>query len=328
MTIGSIKVAPSLILAPIAGITDRYFRRMVKTMGGCGLVVTEMVSADGLTRGNIQAHELAAFSEEERPIGIQIFGHSPETLARAAEKVQEKRADFVDVNMGCPARKVTSRGAGASLLKKPELVYQVVAQIKRSVSIPVTVKLRSGWDAKSINVLETGKAAEEGGAAAVTLHPRTRRDCFGGRADWRLIRRLKNTLTIPVIGNGDVHVPEDVLRMFEETSCDGVMIGREALKNPWLFLQAEQYLKTGTYDEPSIAQRKQLFFTYYRMLIEAIEEKRWILHKMRKFSGWFSKGMPGGAAFRRKMNETSTIEDLLDAAESIFQRTEGTEINH
>jgi tRNA-dihydrouridine synthase B len=316
--IGSITVDPPIVLAPIAGITDRYFRPLVKKMGGCGLMVTEMVSADGLTRGNRQARALAVIETGERPVGVQLFGHCPETLAKGAAEVEAGGADFVDINMGCPARKVTARGGGASLLKDPALVNRITAAVTRTVDLPVTVKIRSGWDANTINMEETGKAAEDGGASAVTLHPRTRRDCFRGQADWRLIARLKEVLKIPVIGNGDIQYPEDGRRMMEETGCDGIMIGRGALKNPWLLKQTSAYLAHGRYDPPSLEERRALFLQYYHAL-DDVQEEKWKLHKMRKFSGWFTKGMSGGAAFRREINLAGSAAGLLDLAEALFR---------
>jgi tRNA-dihydrouridine synthase B len=314
---GSVPIDPPLVLAPMAGVTDRDFRLIVRRIGGVGLVSMEFVSSRAIVHGNQRTLDLMHYAEEERPLAIQIYGSDPATMAEAARVVESLGADVCDINMGCPANKVLKGCAGAALMGDEDLAQSIVSTVRRAISIPLTIKFRLGLDGCRQNYLELGRICEANGAQAVALHARTARQMFSGEADWSHIARLKETLSIPVIGNGDVTTPEDALRMLRQTGCDGVMIGRAATKNPWLFRQIEARLSGGAVPEPTLADRRELVLSHFRMVAER-EPSKYALHKLRKFTGWYTWGLPHGKRLRLAINQLPDVESFLAAVERFF----------
>jgi tRNA-dihydrouridine synthase B len=317
LQLGPVRVDPPLFLAPMAGVTDRDFRLIVRRIGGVGVVAMEFISSKAIVHGNQKTRDLMFFSEEERPLAIQIYGSDAATMAEAARVVEELGADVCDINMGCPANKVLKGCAGAALMGDPELARRIVREVRRAVSLPVTVKFRLGLDDGRRNYLELGRICEGEGAAAVAMHARTARQMFDGTADWEHLARLKRELSIPVVGNGDVREPEDALRMLAETGCDGVMIGRGATRNPWLFRQIAARLSGGRFSEPTLADRRELILAHFR-LVAAREPSSYALHKLRKFTGWYTHGLPHGRQLRQTINQLPDVPSFLAAVEAFF----------
>jgi nifR3 family TIM-barrel protein len=319
LTIGSLALGSPLILAPMAGITDRYFRRIIRDLGGVGLVSMEFISSEALTRQNERTLNMMAFSQEERPLAIQIYGSNAERMAAAAEVVEEMRADVCDINMGCPANKVLQGCSGAALMGDLSLAEKIIRECRRRLTIPLTVKFRAGLDLKRENYLELGRLCEANGVAAVTLHARTAKQMFSGEADWSRIRRLKEALSIPVIGNGDVHEPEDAARLMRETGCDGVMIGRASLKNPWIFRQAAALLEGRHEPEATVAMRRDLIFRHFGEVRDAERaDPKNAMHKLRTFTGWYTHGLPNGRILRQRINEIGSVDEFLQEIERFF----------
>jgi tRNA-dihydrouridine synthase B len=314
-SIGGVHIAQPLALAPMAEVTDTYYRSLIKELGGVGLVVSEFVSAEGLTRKNDRSHQMLAFNENERPVAIQIYGGDPERMDDAAAIVEAEGVDIVDVNMGCPVRKIVNSGAGSALLKDFDKAARVVEKIKAAVKIPVTVKVRKGWE--SNDVIPLLKRFEEIGVAAIAVHGRTRNEAYTGASDWEYIARVKSELTIPVWGNGDVKTPADAIRMFEETGVDGVMIGRAALHNPFIFRDIHAYANGEELIENEIDRRIDAMHRYLARIDSAPQIDRWKLHKARTVIGWFSKGIPHGKDIRNGLQDITCVSDvrgLLDMA--------------
>ncbi len=318
MRIGSVTLEPPLILAPMAGITDQYFRLILKRIGGVGLVTMEFISSEALTRGSERTRQMMQFSEEERPLAIQIYGSHPLRMAEAGEFVEALGADVVDINMGCPANKVLKGCAGAALMGEPDLARDIIRAVRRRVAIPLTVKFRVGLDDVRANYLELGRICEGEGADAVALHARTARQMFTGKADWERIRRLKESLSIPVSGNGDVEAPADAQALWSATGCDGVMIGRAAVKNPWIFLQIAAVREGTIPREPTLEERRDLILFHFSLLRER-EEERFALHKIRTFTGWYTHGLPNGRILRQKINGLESVSRFIDAIEDFFR---------
>ena len=317
LQLGPVAVDPPLFLAPMAGVTDRDFRLIVRRIGGVGVVAMEFISSKAIVHGNKKTRELMFFSDEERPLAIQIYGSDAATMAEAARVVEELGADVCDINMGCPANKVLKGCAGAALMGDLDLARRIVRDVRRAITIPLTVKFRLGLDDGRRNYLELGRVCEAEGAAAVAMHARTARQMFDGEADWTHLARLKATLGIPVIGNGDVREPEDALRMLAETGCDGVMIGRGATRNPWLFRQIAARLSGGRITEPTLADRRELILSHFRM-VAAREPSTYALHKLRKFTGWYTHGLPHGRQLRQAINQLPDVPSFLAAVEQFF----------
>jgi tRNA-dihydrouridine synthase B len=317
-SIGGVHIARPLALAPMAEVTDTYYRSLIKELGGVGLVVSEFVSAEGLTRKNDRSHQMLAFNENERPVAIQIYGGDPERMDDAAAIVEAEGVDIVDVNMGCPVRKIVNSGAGSALLRDFDKAARVVEKIKAAVKIPVTVKVRKGWE--SNDVIPLLKRFEELGVAAIAIHGRTRNEAYTGASDWEYIARVKQELTIPVWGNGDVKTPADAIRMFETTGVDGVMIGRAALHNPFIFRDIVAHAagieaETSVLDE--INRRISAMHTYLSKIDAAPQIERWKLHKARTVIGWFSRGIPHGKDIRNGLQDITCVADaqrLLEMA--------------
>ena len=314
---GPVTIDPPLVLAPMAGVTDRDFRLIVRRIGGVGLVSMEFISSKAIVEGHQKTRELMVFCPEERPLAIQIYGSDVQTVATAAGVVEELGADVCDINMGCPANKVLKGCAGAALMGDLKLAERMIARVRRELTIPLTVKFRLGLDDSRRNFIDLGKICEANGVAAVAIHARTAKQMFRGAADWSQIARLKEALTIPVIGNGDLSAPEDALRMMRQTGCDGVMIGRGATKNPWIFKQIEARMSGGQLPEPTLDDRRQLILGHFHMLAER-QPSKYALHKLRKFTGWYTHGLPHGRKLRQRINQLPDVESFLQAVEAFF----------
>ncbi|MEW5977726.1 MAG: tRNA dihydrouridine synthase DusB [Acidobacteriota bacterium] len=310
-------VEPALFLSPMAGLTDSVFRRLIKRLGGCGLVMTEFTSAEGLTRNSIKSKRMLFYHDEERPVAAQLFGADPVRLAEAARMVEDLGFDSVDLNLGCPAKKVVKACGGSALLREPELLEEILQAIRRATNLPFTIKIRAGWSETEIVAVRIGRMAEDLGVEAITLHPRTRVQGFSGKANWSLIAELKASLRIPVIGNGDIASAEDAFRMLAETGCDGVMIGRGVLSNPWIFRQIQEMDRQVAVFQPSVQDKYHLIKSYFQLLFE--EETPGAVGKMKQFASWFTHAIPFGAGLRKAIYESRSEGEVMDRIEEFFQ---------
>jgi len=345
LSIGDVAISPATVLAPMAGVTDTVFRRFIRNLGGCGLIMTEFTSADGVLRKKDQkAKRYLHFYEDEHPISAQLFGSDPGVMAEAARMVEGLGFDLVDLNLGCPAKKVVKCNGGSGLLRDLPAIGKIFEAVRAAVKIPFTVKFRAGWNDEEIVCVELARMAESFGLAAVALHARTREMGYSGQARWEWIAAVKDAVKIPVIGNGDIRSPEDACAMVTQTGCDAVMIGRSAPSNPWIFRQIQQYCTamenagmgsaakampfpsgpasgvspaTKSYDEPSEADRYQMIRTYFSMLIE--EELPDAVGKMKQFASWFTHGVPGGAGLRKAIYESKSAPEILARVEAFFE---------
>lgn len=310
MKIGNVEIKGYAALAPMAGVADRAFRELC-TDFGAAYVIGEMVSCKGITYGSEKSLELLALSQKERPAAIQLFGYEPDIMAQAAKIAMQYQPDIIDINMGCPAPKIANNGSGSALMKNPELCGEIVAAVNAAVPVPVTVKIRKGWDKHSINAVEVSQICEQAGAAAITVHGRTREQQYMPSADWDIIRQVKKAVKIPVIGNGDINSAEDAARMFEQTNCDLVMVGRGALGNPFIFREINSLLG---YDRPSLpvspAEKISVMLRHIQTLCEYKGEYD-AMREARKHAAWYFKGMKGAASLRRETGSLSTFEDLI-----------------
>ena len=311
-------ICPATILAPMAGVTDTVFRRVIRSLGGCGLIMTEFTSAEGLTRNSERTLHYLYFGEDEHPIAAQIFGSDPEVMASAARLTQELGFDQVDINLGCPVKKVVKCG-GSGLLRDLPHLENLLGTVRSAVTIPLTIKIRSGWDENNIVAVEVARMAERIGVEAIAVHPRTRMQGYAGRANWSVIRAVKQAVRMPVIGNGDIHTPQDAVRMIDETGCDAVMIGRAASSNPWIFRQIQDYIATGRYDEPTELDRYHLLSGYFRSLIAA--EMPDAVGKMKQFASLFTHGVRNGAELRYAVHHAQGTAEILDSVDSFFVRS-------
>ena len=313
--------APPLVLAPMAGITDMTYRLLLRRLGGVGLVTMEFVSSEGLTRGNARTERLLRYDEEERPLSIQIYGSDAGRMAVAAERVEELAIDVCDINMGCPANKVLKGCAGAGLMRDLNRARGIIAAAKRALpTTPLTVKFRLGIDDARHNYIELGKICEGEGVAAVAMHARTAKQMYTGRADWSHIARLKEAVSIPVIGNGDVERPEDVLAMLEKTGCDGVMIGRASMKNPWIFKQAALLLAGKPYEPATMDERRAIILEHFHLILQnEADQPRVMMTKLRTFTGWYTHGVPNGTELRRRISSLPSPAAFLSAVEEFFE---------
>ncbi|HET7209113.1 MAG TPA: tRNA dihydrouridine synthase DusB [Terriglobales bacterium] len=356
LKIGGVEIRPATVLAPMAGVTDTVFRRFIRNLGGCGLIMTEFTSADGVLRAkDKKAKRYLHFYEDEHPISAQLFGSDPKVMGDAARLVQDLGFDLVDLNLGCPAKKVVKCNGGSGLLRDLPAIGRIFETVRAAVSVPFTVKFRAGWNDDEIVCVELAKMAENCGLNAVALHARTREQGYSGNARWEWIAAVKDAVTIPVVGNGDIRTPEDACAMVAQTECDAVMIGRTAPSNPWIFRQIEQYCsrawlstagedacrslsnadahvgpgvsalagehssaRAKLYDEPAEADRYQMIRTYFEMLIE--EEMPGAAGKMKQFASWFTHGVPGGAALRKAIYEARSEHEILARVEEFFER--------
>jgi nifR3 family TIM-barrel protein len=369
LTIGNVKIAPATVLAPMAGVTDTVFRRFIKNasqftadadsanveqattnqQSGCGLIMTEFTSADGLSRmRETKRKRYLTYYDDEHPISAQLFGSNPETLADSARIVQDAGFDLVDLNLGCPAKRVVACNGGSGLLRNLPLIETIFKAVRAAVTIPFTVKFRIGWNDANIVCVELAKIAEDCGLNAAALHARTREDGYTGQARWEYIAAVKDAVNIPVIGNGDIRTPEDAAAMVEATHCDAVMIGRTAPSNPWIFRQIAQYTASkeatgvGTYDKPTNDDRYRMIRTYFQMMVDeiALEEQaeaaraaaitasgqtardqrhRDCVGKMKQFASWFTHGVPGGSTLRKQIFDAKNGAAVLGAVEQFFE---------
>jgi len=317
VTIGGVEIRPATVLAPMAGVTDTVFRRFIRNLGGCGLM-TEFSSADGIVRHkDKKAKQYLTFYGNEHPISAQLFGSDPSTLADAARVVQDLGFDIVDLNLGCPAKKVVKCNGGSGLLRDLPLIRNIFESVRSAVTIPFTVKFRAGWSDKEVVHVHLAKMAEDCGLAAVALHARTREQGYTGQANWEWIAAVKDAVKIPVIGNGDVRSPEDAAAMIAQTGCDAVMIGRTAASNPWIFRQIEQYTAAGSYDVPTDSDRYDMIRTYFAMLLD--ERMVGAEGKMKQFASWFTHGVPHGAHLRKAVYEAKSGAEILAAVDRFFE---------
>ncbi len=305
----------------MAGVTDRDFRLLIRRIGGVGLVTMEFLSSRALVSEHPHTLKLAHYEEEERPLAIQIYGSDAATMTEAARMVEAMGADICDINMGCPANKVLKGCAGAALMGDLELATSIVRSVRKAISIPLTVKFRIGLDDSRPTFLELGKICQEEGVNGVALHGRTAKAKFSGQARWDAIRQLKQAVSIPVTGNGDIRNADDAVAMFEQTGCDAVMIGRAATKNPWIFRQIEARSSGGEVAQPTLGDRRDLILTHFRWVVER-ESDRHALHKLRKFTGWYTHGLPNGRSLRQRINEIPDAELFLDEVHQFFEKLE------
>ena len=309
LTIGNVVMDNPLVLAPMAGVTDLPFRLLCKEQGA-GLVCMEMVSAKAIYYNNKNTEALLEIDTREKPVSLQLFGSDPEIMAAMAHRIEDRPFDILDINMGCPVPKVVNNGEGSALLKNPELVRKIVTAVVKAVDKPVTVKIRRGFDEDSVNAVEIAKIIEDCGAAAVAVHGRTREQYYSGKADWDIIRQVKEAVSIPVIGNGDVTSPETAVALMEQTGCDGIMIGRAVRGNPWLFSEILHYLETGEYKaRPTMEEVSEMILRHTRMQVE-LKGEYTALREMRKHVAWYTAGFPHSARLRARTNEISTMQEL------------------
>lgn len=319
MKIGNLQVDNIVFLAPMAGVTDMPFRVLCKEQG-CGLVYTEMVSAKGMHYNDDKSTSLTLLNEKEKPGAVQIFGSDPEIMAEVAAKLNKSDASIIDINMGCPAPKITKNGEGSALMKRPDLVAQIVKAVVSVSEKPVTVKIRKGWDDSLVNAVEIAQIAQENGACAVSVHGRTREQYYSGKADWNIIKQVKQAITIPVIGNGDIIGPKEAKRMLEETGCDAIMIGRGAQGNPWIFEKINKYLEEGVFiSDPTSEEKIDTIIRHMNMLIEHKGERTAIL-EMRSHIAWYIKGMRDAAYTKQKIFKLTDKDEIITLLKEFLLR--------
>lgn len=315
LKIRNVPIRPATILAPMAGVTDTVFRRVIRGLGACGLIMTEFTSAEGLTRQSARTLHYLYFDEDEHPIAAQIFGADPSVMASAAALTEDLGFDQVDINLGCPVKKVVKCG-GSGLLRDLPHLEKLLGAIRDAVKIPLTIKIRSGWDENSIVAPAVARMAERIGIEAIAVHPRTRMQGYAGNADWSVIRDVKQSVRIPVIGNGDIRTPQDAVRMIAETGCDAVMIGRAASSNPWIFRQIADYLASGQYVQPTEQDRHKLLIEYFQSLIAA--EMPDAIGKMKQFATLFTHGIRNGGELRQAVHHANTTSEILTRVDAFF----------
>jgi nifR3 family TIM-barrel protein len=326
--IGHIAIEPATVLAPMAGVTDTVFRRLIRNQGGCGLIMTEFTSSHGIVKSSTsrkpgRSAKYLAFEPEEHPLSAQLFGSDPEVMAEAARICEDTGFDIVDINFGCPVNKVVKCNGGSGLLRDLPLVEEILTKVRKAISVPFTCKFRAGWNDQELVAVKMAQLAENCGLQAVALHPRTREQGYSGKSDWTRIAEVKAAVKIPVIGNGDIITPADAVRMFRETACDAVMVGRTASSNPWIFRQISEYLATGTYFEPSERDRYNVMKTYYNMLNDRDEADA--IGKMKQFATYFTHGVRNGSRLRVDIYHCKEAVEILDCVDRFFEKQAETE---
>jgi tRNA-dihydrouridine synthase B len=319
--IRDVEINPPLILSPMAGVTDISFRRLLKRRGGVGLTVSEFISVEGLTRHNPKSKRQMRFFEEERPFAVQIFGGQHERMAMAAEMAEEVGADILDINCGCPAPKVVKHGGGSGLLRDYARLETILKEIKKRITIPLTIKIRAGYYDYNINAVETAKLAESCGVEHIALHGRTKEQGYKGLANWDLVRQIKETVSVPVSGSGDVVSVEGAFARWRETRCDGILIGRGAMANPWIFRQVEDAIHGREIFQPSLEEKREVLHEYFDMLREDMPEMA-AIGKMKQLAGQFTRGLPGGALFRQAVYHSHSVEEVLNRISEYFEAME------
>jgi nifR3 family TIM-barrel protein len=317
LTIGNVEIAPNLVLAPMAGVTDSSFRRLIKELTGVGLIVTEFISVEGLTRGNLRTHRMMKFLPEERPLSIQIFGYDEERMAMAAEIIEESGADIVDINCGCPAKKVVRGGGGSSLLRDLPQLEKIMRRVRRAVSIPLTMKIRTGWDDESINAVEVARLIADCGGNMVAIHGRTRMQGYSGRANWDVIAAVKRAVSIPVIGCGDIVTAEQAIGRLNQTGVDGVMIGRGAIANPWIFRQVAELMRGETPHQPTLTEKRSVLHRYEELLRDEMHERA-LCGKLKQMCSYFTHGLAGGSRLRERVFHSQTIAEVFAQIDAYF----------
>jgi nifR3 family TIM-barrel protein len=318
LQIGKVSITPNLVLAPMAGVTDSSFRRLIKELGGVGLIVTEFISVEGITRGNLTTHRMMKFLPEERPLSIQIFGYDDQRMAMAASLIEEVGADIVDINCGCPAKKVVKGGGGSSLLRDLPQLAKILRSVRKAVTIPVTMKIRTGWDHTSINAVEVSRIIEDCGADMVAIHGRTRVQGYSGSADWDVIKSVKQAVSIPVVGCGDVTSPSQALFRLNDSGVDGVMIGRGAIACPWIFRQTSELMRGADVYQPPLTERRRVLHRYHELLRDEMPERA-LSGKLKQMCGYFTHGLAGGARLRERVFHSQSIAEIFAKVDEYFE---------
>ncbi len=316
--IRGIEISPPLVLSPMAGVTDISFRRLLKARGGIGLTVSEFISVEGLTRNNPKSKRQMRFYENERPFAVQIFGGQPERMRMAAEMAEEVGADILDVNCGCPAPKVVKHGGGSGLLRDLPRLEIILKEIKRAITIPLTIKIRAGYSDSTINAVETAKLAEDCGVEHIALHGRTKEQGYRGLANWDLVKQIKEVVSVPVSGSGDVNTIDEAFDRFRKTACDGVLIGRGAMANPWIFRQIEDAMHGREPFQPTLEDKRALLLEYFAMLREDMPQLA-AIGRMKQLAGQFTRGLQGGALFRTTLYHSHSVTEILDRISEYFE---------
>ena len=317
LKIGNVELENPLVLAPMAGVTDLPFRLLCKEQG-VGLICMEMVSAKAIYYKNKNTESLLEIHPDETPVSLQLFGSDAGIMSEMAKKIEERPFSILDINMGCPVPKVVNNGEGSALMKNPKLVREIVSKMSRAIEKPVTVKIRKGFDEEHINAVEIAKIAEDAGAAAIAVHGRTREQYYSGKADWEIIAKVKEAVSVPVIGNGDVTDADSALRMMKETGCDGVMIGRAVQGNPWIFREVLSQINDGIMlPRPTMEEMRDMIIRHAKLQLEYKGEYT-AIREMRKHVSWYTTGLPGSAKFRKHINEMETLEGLIETVEKLF----------
>lgn len=317
LKIGNVELDNPLVLAPMAGVTDLPFRLLCKEQG-VGLICMEMVSAKAIYYKNKNTESLLEIHPDETPVSLQLFGSDADIMSEMAKKIEERPFSILDINMGCPVPKVVNNGEGSALMKNPKLVREIVSKMSKAIEKPVTVKIRKGFDEEHVNAVEIAKIAEDAGAAAIAVHGRTREQYYSGKADWEIIARVKEAVSVPVIGNGDVTDADSAMRMMKETGCDGVMIGRAVQGNPWIFREILSRINDGiVLPRPTMEEMRDMIIRHAKLQLEYKGEYT-AIREMRKHVSWYTTGLPGSAKFRKHVNEMETLEGLIETVEKLF----------